>query len=148
MSSSSTSPERPTSPRSRRPLVIGVLVTVAAIAVVLIGRTLVISHYEESRSYAAAASIPARNGLFVLPGWAPDDARDLTIHVQTQGKGRSLELTTASTTMPAGCLATPRPDVDPIPGLDDNPGGDGYRCGEWFVVRDGHRLAAWTAYDQ
>jgi hypothetical protein len=137
--------------RAYGPVLIAVLATAALIVAVLIGRQALQRHYEESRHYANAAAIPAHNGLFVLPPWAPDDAKDITINVQTQGKGRSLTFTVGGKPyVPGQCAVTPAPKHGPVPGLHlSGPvrHGAGHRCAEWFVVRDASTVWAWTPYD-
>jgi hypothetical protein len=132
------------------PLLIGLLVTALLIAAVLIGRAALRSHYEESRRYADAAAIPAHNGLFVLPPWAPRDAKDIRINVQTQGKGISLTFTTAAPGLAAPCAPTPAPKRGPVPDLRMSDGvrhAAGHRCEQWFVARAGSTVWAWTPYD-
>ncbi|HET6504277.1 MAG TPA: hypothetical protein VFG87_26300 [Amycolatopsis sp.] len=141
-----------TSRRSRTKIwsvVIAVAVTALLIVAVLIAQQALRSHYEESHHYDNAAAIPAHNGLFVLPPWAPGDATNITINVQTQGKGRSLTFTTATPTLPAQCVAASAPKQDPVPTLalsDHVRDSAGYRCAEWFVARDGSTVLAWTPY--
>lgn len=138
--------------RSRAPLwpvLIGVLATALLIVAVLVGRQALRSHYEESRHYADAGAIPAHNGLFVLPPWAPDDAKNITINVQTQGKGQSMAFTTGKPDLTAQCVSTPAPKQGPVPSLhlsDDVRHSAGRRCAQWFVTRDGSTVWAWTPY--
>ncbi len=131
-----------------RPLVVGLVVTAIGIAAVLGLRAVYTDHYEETRHYASAAAIPSPNGVFVLPSWAPDDATDITFHVQTQGHGRSIVLTT-SAGRAQGCRPAPAPSADPVPALDlpgDLRSSPGERCDRWFVAREGTALYAWEAY--
>lgn len=132
--------------RALRPVLLGVTIVVVVIIAVLTGRTLLEKHYEESRSYQNLAAIPAHNDLFVLPAWAPSDATDITINVQTKGKGRSFQLATASTGIPKDCQQAVMPNVKPVPALSLHVKDSGYRCNEWFAILDGKRLSAWTAY--
>jgi hypothetical protein len=130
---------------------IGTLVVVMAlvIAAVVAARSMLGNRYEETRTYADVSDIPPHNGLFVLPTWAPTDARDIHIHVQTQGKGRSLSFATSTADLPAGCRATSRPKGRPVPDIGMQEAAtqpSGYRCGEWFFVRDGDTVLGWTAY--
>lgn len=131
------------------PVLIGVVLTALVIGGLVVGRQALRSHYEESHHYDNAAAIPAHNGLFVLPPWAPHDARNITINVQTQGKGQSMTFTTGKAKLAAQCVPTSAPKHGPVPSLDlskDVRHSAGQRCGEWFVVRAGSTIWAWTPY--
>lgn len=147
MSTSPTTTPSNTSSRRRKPLLVGVAVAVAVLGLVLGGRALVRNHYLESRSYPSVAAVPPHNGVFVVPAWAPADSTDITINAQTQGKGRSITLT--SRTALTGCRPTPSPRADPVPDLHlshrlRTAAGD--RCEQWFVIRDNTTVYGWEAY--
>ena len=106
--------------------------------------------HEETRHFDARADAPTKGMIaFAMPEWVPADARDITMDVQTQGKGKNLSLRSDTAELASRCESqTSATTQKPIPEPQGWPTTvqteAGAQCGEWRVVVAGERLYAWT----
>jgi hypothetical protein len=110
----------------------------------------VLSH-EETKHFDTRVDAPVKGMIaFAMPEWVPADAKDITMGVQTQGRGKNISLTSA-TARPAGPCEPQKQSAttEIVPTPDGWPKGTekvaGTQCGQWRVVTaEGGRMYAWT----
>ncbi|MFJ9850590.1 hypothetical protein [Streptomyces sp. NPDC101150] len=117
--------------------------------------------HERIKTFATASSAPKSGDgelLFVLPGWVPKDATDVTEKVQTDGNAKLIRFTLAATPLKLNGKSCTDGAFHDGPALDaswwpQNVGEGAGRpdCSEDYQFRvavDGNHVYAWTNGDR